>query len=71
MSETTERFYTQEELAQLWKMSWATLRKWRWEGKGPQYVKLGSRVLYRESDIMAYARENITRSTSETRKTPC
>lgn len=62
---TMERYYTQEELAQLWGMSWATLRKWRCEGKGPPFVKLGSRVVYRETDIHKYAEQNIRRSTSD------
>lgn len=28
-----------------------TLRRWRWEGKGPRYLKLGRAVRYKESDL--------------------
>jgi predicted DNA-binding transcriptional regulator AlpA len=62
---TNEKLFTQDELAARWSMASNTLRKWRWEGKGPKYVKLGSRVLYRESDILAYEEANIKSSTSE------
>ncbi len=32
----------------------ATLRFWRHEGTGPQSAKLGRRVVYRESDVLAW-----------------
>lgn len=60
-----EKLLTQEEVADLWKMSWTTLRKWRWEGKGPKFIKLGSRVLYRECDLRAYVEANVNQSTTK------
>jgi predicted DNA-binding transcriptional regulator AlpA len=36
----------------------ATLAKMRWNGTGPNYAKLGSRVLYRRSDIDAWIAAN-------------
>jgi hypothetical protein len=32
----------------------ATLRQWRYLGKGPAYVKLGRHVRYRKSDLDAF-----------------
>jgi predicted DNA-binding transcriptional regulator AlpA len=46
-----ERFHTTEELAELARVSPATVRWWRHQGTGPKGVKFGRRVLYRDSDI--------------------
>ena len=35
-------------------MSPRTLERWRFTGEGPQFVKLGGRVIYRLEDIEAY-----------------
>jgi hypothetical protein len=51
MSETC---LNQIDLARRWRVSPRTLERWRWLGEGPQYLKLGGRVLYRVSDIEAY-----------------
>ena len=48
------RHLTQRELAERWRISEATLERWRSEGLGPQYLKLHGRVLYRLVDIEAY-----------------
>ena len=36
----------------------ATLRQWRYLGKGPSWIKWGSRVLYRVEDLDAYLDAN-------------
>lgn len=46
-------------------LSTATLRKWRWEGKEPRFIKLGRRVVYRMSDIEAYLEKQSRISTSD------
>lgn len=46
-------------------LSTATLRKWRWEGKEPRFIKLGRRVAYRMSDIEAYLDKQSRMSTSD------
>ena len=46
-------------------LSTATLRKWRWEGKEPRFIKLGRRVVYRMSDIEAYLEKQSRLSTSD------
>ena len=42
------------QLAKRWSMMPRTLERWRWMGKGPTFVKVGNRILYRMSDIIAY-----------------
>ena len=48
------RFLNQIDLSNLWKMSHRTLERWRCEGRGPSYVKIGGKVLYRAEDILAF-----------------
>lgn len=52
-------------LAEMLCLSEATLRKWRWEGKGPRFVKIGRKVAYRPSDITEYVQGQIRKSTSD------
>ena len=47
----------QTELAARWKIRPRTLERWRWVGGGPQYLKIGGRVIYRMEDVEAYERE--------------
>ncbi|NRB20482.1 MAG: DNA-binding protein [Rhodobacteraceae bacterium] len=42
---------TQEQLADRWQISPRTLEQWRWLGKGPKFLKIGARVLYRDEDV--------------------
>ena len=44
----------QVELARRWSLSQRTLERWRWEGRGPAYLKVGGRVIYRLGDIESY-----------------
>jgi hypothetical protein len=50
--------FHQVQLAKRWLISERTLERWRWEGKGPAYIKIGGRVLYRIEDIEAFERKN-------------
>ena len=50
----SSRRLSQIELAARWNLSPRTLERWRFTGEGPQYVKLGGRVVYRLEDIDAY-----------------
>ena len=48
------RHLNQVELARRWSLSHRTLERWRWEGRGPRYLKVGGRVVYRLEDVEAY-----------------
>jgi hypothetical protein len=50
---------TQEELAAVLDVSPDTLREWRRLKQGPDYVKAGKGVMYREKDIMRWLERNI------------
>ena len=43
----------------------STLRRWRWSGDGPQFVKLGGAVRYRRSDLEAFIEAKLRMSTSD------
>ena len=45
MSPPPVRHLNQVELGRRWSMSHRTLERWRWEGQGPRYLKVGGRVL--------------------------
>lgn len=42
-----------------------TLRRWRWAGKGPEYLKIGAAVRYDPDTIARYRNASRRRSTSD------
>lgn len=46
-------------------LSASTLNKWRTQGRGPRFVKLGKAVCYRPADLDAWVSEQLKSSTSE------
>ena len=55
---------SQDQLADRWQISPRTLEQWRWLGKGPKFLKIGARVLYRGVDIAAYEQAQVCQNTS-------
>jgi hypothetical protein len=53
------RHLNQVQLSRRWSISPRTLERWRWLHQGPQYLKIGGRVVYRLDDIEAF---ELTRS---------
>jgi len=47
------KFLTPDEVCARWKgiLTPGTLANWRNQGKGPKYVKMGGKILYKEDDI--------------------
>lgn len=54
-----------EKAAEMLCLSEKTLRKWRWEGKGPHFVKVGRKVAYRMSDVQKWLEGRVRCSTSD------
>ena len=50
----TNPFLTSKEVADRWRLSDQTLANWRSAGKGPPFIRVGSRVLYPIEGIHAY-----------------
>ena len=49
----------QVELSRRWRLSPRTLERWRYQGTGPQYLKVGGRIVYRLADIEAFEAEQL------------
>lgn len=61
---TQTTFLTSDALAVRWFVSPNTLSQWRWNGKGPQFLKIGGRVLYRLHDVEAFEEQKCRQNTS-------
>jgi hypothetical protein len=59
MARVPQGLLNQWDLADRWRISPRTLQRWRWEGKGPHYLKLGNRIAYRIEDIEDYEAANV------------
>lgn len=55
----TLRHLNQPQLARRWSLSPRTLERWRWLRQGPDYIKVGGRVLYRLDDIEQFEVANL------------
>ena len=44
------------------RLSLQTLANWRYQGTGPQYLKLGGRVLYPLAELLAWERERTSKN---------
>ena len=52
----------QQQLARRWGISHRTLERWRYNGQGPAFLKLGGRVLYRLADVEAFEQSQLQRA---------
>jgi hypothetical protein len=55
----TTKHLNQLELSRRWAISPRTLERWRWKAEGPDYVKIGGRILYRLEDVERHESENL------------
>ena len=53
------RHFNQVQLSRRWCISPRTLERWRWLRQGPNYLKVGGRVVYRLDDIEEYERRHV------------
>ena len=59
------KLLTEEQVAEQLSITTNTLRKWRWLGKGPAFIKIGAAVRYEADAIAMFIESNIKTSTSE------
>ncbi len=55
---------TTRQAAELLCLKESTLEQWRWQGRGPQFVKLGRCCRYRQADLEAFVEGGVRRSTT-------
>ena len=58
MAPSLDRLLTVMETARVLRLSSRTLDRYRATGVGPAYYKLGGRIRYRRSDLMAWVQKN-------------
>ena len=63
--EPTSRLLKEREVARFLTLEVATLRRWRWSGRGPRFLKLGGAVRYELADIEAFKEASRRASTSD------
>lgn len=59
----TTKHLNQVELSRRWSLSPRTLERWRWLKQGPEYLKIGGRVVYRVDDVEAFEAAQVHRPT--------
>ncbi|MBY0501658.1 MAG: helix-turn-helix domain-containing protein [Alphaproteobacteria bacterium] len=59
-----EKRLTPEELSELWNVPLATLSQWRWNGRGPEFIKLGKHILYRLQEVEVFEKEKLRKNTT-------
>ena len=60
---------TPEEVSALWNVSTTTLSQWRWNGRGPKFIKIGKIIKYRAVDLKIFERACIMKDTTSKRFT--
>jgi excisionase family DNA binding protein len=59
-----DEFLSSDYVAEWLVLTRNTLEKWRVRGEGPPFVKVGGRVRYRRSDVLAWVGENTKATTT-------
>lgn len=54
-----------KEAAEYMRLSHSTLNKWRVQGRGPRFQKIGRNVVYRKSDLDEWMDKQTRQSTSQ------
>ena len=65
MAQVTESLLTESELSERIRVAVATLRRWRWSGDGPAFVRVGRCVRYDPVHVRAWLDARTRRSTSD------
>ena len=61
-----EHLVNEDKAAEVIGVEPTTLRRWRWMGKGPTYVKIGEAVRYGPPQIISFVKAGRRTSTSNT-----
>ena len=59
------RLLKEHEVARVLNVEVATLRRWRWAGQGPRFIKVGAAVRYDPADLNAFIKAGVRTSTSD------
>ena len=59
------KLLTETQVAVMLNIQVATLRRWRWIGQGPRFIKIGAAVRYDPQELKAYLANQVRSSTSD------
>ena len=59
------KLLTESQVAEFLNLRVATLRRWRWVGIGPKFIKIGAAVRYDPQQLKDYLAEQVRSSTSD------
>ena len=60
-----DRLLHESEAAQILSVKVSTLRRWRWAGVGPKFIKIGAAVRYGPQQLKDYLAKQVRSSTSD------
>ena len=60
-----QRLLKENQAAELLSLEVSTLRRWRWAGTGPAFLKIGAAVRYDPAVLRSYLAERVRTSTSD------
>lgn len=66
MQATKPQLLTEHEAAEYLRLKVATLRRWRWAGKPPSFLKIGAAVRYDPAELTSFIEAARRTSTSDT-----
>ena len=59
-----EPHFSAQDLSARWHVPITTLSQWRWNGKGPLFLKMGRHVIYRLEDVEIFEKQCLRRDTT-------
>ena len=60
-----QHYLTANELAERLRTTYATVKYWRLHGKGPNYIRVGKKVVYPIAEVEAWEREQLQLETAK------
>lgn len=60
-------YLTTKELSQRWKINPNTIEHWRTNGFGPEFIRIGRKILYSLESILEFEQKNKAQNTVENR----
>jgi len=60
-------YLTTKELSQRWKVNPNTIEHWRISGFGPEFVRIGRKILYSLESILEFENQRKAQNTAENR----
>ena len=60
-----DRLLHEAEAAKILSVKVSTLRRWRWSGDGPRFLKIGAAVRYDPQELKDYLARQVRSSTSD------